>query len=213
MILIAIYILLFACLIALFFFLRKNERKENNIHTVEIKDETIIPAESAEQPEVAPQTIEETVADDEEAEQITETCDKTPSAAETCDKTPSAAETETETDKKVTQNNKLIAHLHKVLEEDRVFLRPDIHIDDVARMLLTNRTYVTRLMRQEYGLSFIEYVNIARIQYSQQLLYSSELSLDEVAEKSGFQSTSNYCRAFKRYIGSSPLNWLQNIKQ
>lgn len=116
-------------------------------------------------------------------------------------------------DRKVTQNEQLIASLHKVLEEDKVFLRPDIHIEDVAKMLFTNRTYITQLMRQEYGLSFIEYVNVARIQHSQSLLYSSTLTLDEIAEQSGFSSASNYCRAFKRYTGSSPMNWLQQVKE
>ncbi len=105
-------------------------------------------------------------------------------------------------------------NLHKILEMDKVFLQPDIHIEDVAKMLCTNRTYVSRMMREEYGISFIEYVNIARIQYSQQLLYSTnDITLDMVAEKSGFQSTSNYCRTFKRYIGSTPLNWLQGVKK
>lgn len=119
--------------------------------------------------------------------------------------------TDEEDDKGVTHNVQLIADLHRVFEEDKVFLRPDIHIDDVAKMLLTNRTYVTRLMRQEYGLSFIEYVNIARIQHSQSLLYSTHMTLDEVAEQSGFQSTSNYCRAFKRYIGTTPLAWKNSL--
>lgn len=114
-------------------------------------------------------------------------------------------------DKAVTQNMELIAGLHRVLEEEKVFLRPDIHIEDVAKMLLTNRTYVTRLMRQEYGLSFIEYVNVARIQHSQSLLYTTNMTLDEVAERSGFQSTSNYCRAFKRYIGTTPLAWKNSL--
>lgn len=116
-------------------------------------------------------------------------------------------------EKSVTNNRQLIADLHKVFEEEKVFLQPDIHIEDVAKMLLTNRTYVTRLMRQEYGLSFIEYVNIARIQHSQSLLYSSNMTLDEIAERSGFQSTSNYCRAFKRYIGTSPLAWKNSLPQ
>lgn len=113
----------------------------------------------------------------------------------------------------VTQNEDLVAGLHKVFEEDKVFLQPDIHIDDVARMLMTNRTYITRLMRQEYGLSFIEYVNVARVQYSQQLLYTYDLTLDEVAEKSGFLSASNYCRVFKRIVGSSPNIWIQHVKR
>lgn len=115
-------------------------------------------------------------------------------------------------EKVVTHNAQLVADLHTVFEEDKVFLRPDIHIEDVAKMLYTNRTYVTRLMRQEYGLSFIEYVNISRIQHSQGLLYSTDLTLDDIAEKSGFQSTSNYCRAFKRYIGTTPLAWKKSLK-
>lgn len=114
--------------------------------------------------------------------------------------------------KKVFLNEELVASLHRVLEEEKVFLRPDIHIDDVARMLLTNRTYVTRMMKQEFGLTFIEYVNVARIQYSQGLLYTSDMTLDEIAEKSGFQSASSYCRAFKRYMGTSPIAWLQDVK-
>lgn len=116
-----------------------------------------------------------------------------------------------EEDKTVTQNAELIAALHRVFEEEKIFLRPDVHIDDVAQILFTNRTYVTRLMRQEYGLSFIEYVNVARIQYSQSLLYTTNMTLDEVAVLSGFQSTSSYCRAFKRYMGTSPVAWKNSL--
>lgn len=126
------------------------------------------------------------------------------------DETESKADDDDD-EKGVTQNVELVAGLHRVFEEEKVFLRPDIHIEDVAKMLLTNRTYVTRLMRQEYGLSFIEYVNVARIQHSQSLLYTTNMTLDEVAERSGFQSTSNYCRAFKRYIGTTPLAWKNSL--
>lgn len=118
-----------------------------------------------------------------------------------------------EDDQFVTHNEQLIVALHHAFEEEKVFLQPDIHIDDVARMLVTNRTYITRLMRQEYGLSFMEYVNVARVQYSQQLLYSYDLTLDEVAEKSGFLSASNYCRVFRRIVGSSPTVWIQKVKR
>lgn len=100
--------------------------------------------------------------------------------------------------------------MHKMMEEELYYLKANISIDGVAQRLGTNRTYVTRLMKQEYGLTFIEYVNVARIQYSQMLLYKSpNITLEEVATKSGFQSSSNYCRAFKRYTGSTPRGWLQ----
>lgn len=140
--------------------------------------------------ETAPEVVEES-AEEEPLEGVDET------------------EIDEQDEKAVTQNTELIAGLHKVLEQEKVFLKPDIHIDDVAKMLLTNRTYITRLMRQEYGLTFIEYVNVARIQYAQSLLYTTRMTLEEVSEKAGFQSTSNFCRAFKRYTGTTPKGWKQ----
>lgn len=108
-------------------------------------------------------------------------------------------------------NEHLIEAMHKLMEEERYFLGENISIDDMAHQLGTNRTYVTRMMREEYGLTFIEYINVARIQYSQKLLYTlPDITLEEVAMKSGFQSTSNYCRAFKRYTGSTPKGWQQD---
>lgn len=110
-------------------------------------------------------------------------------------------------------SEQLVSAMHHMMEEEQYYLQHNTNIDDVAQRLGTNRTYVTRLMRQEFGLSFIEYVNVARIQYSMKLLYNSpQASLDDIAMHSGFQSTSNYCRAFKRYTGTTPKTWLQQLQ-
>ena len=165
--------------------------------------------------------VQPTPAKQPQAEAQTATDPQAPAevvAAETQATTEAAAPAETEAEGKsakeesvIPQNEHLIEAMHKLMEEELYYLKDNISIDDMAQQLGTNRTYVTRLMRQEYGLTFIEYVNVARIQYSQMLLYRSpHITLDEVAEKSGFQSTSNYCRAFKRYTGTTPKGWLQD---
>ena len=108
------------------------------------------------------------------------------------------------------QVDELAMRLHHLMEEQQYYLKPDAGLEDFAKELGTNRTYVTQMMRQEYGLTFNEYVNVARIQHSQGILYSSpSMPMEDVAMRSGFQSTSNYCRAFKRYTGTSPINWLK----
>lgn len=199
---ILICIILFLCLVGLFLYLRRKKKTAKEVLKVEALQ------------------VEESRNDDSnvscDSSDSNDSCDLRVSNDSTglsdSNESIGLSDLNDSSDKQVTQNKELIANLHKVLEEDKVFLQPEIHIDDVAKMLLTNRTYITRLMRQEYGLTFIEYVNVARIQYSQSLLYTSNMTLDEIAEKSGFQSTSNYCRAFKRYIGSTPLNWLQQVK-
>lgn len=104
----------------------------------------------------------------------------------------------------------LIDAIHHQMEDEEYYLGANINIDDLAHRIGTNRTYITKLMRQEYGLTFIEYITAARIQHSQKMLFTHpELTLEEVSMKSGFQSTSNYCRAFKRITGSTPKQWLQ----
>lgn len=105
------------------------------------------------------------------------------------------------------QNSHLAEHLHQLFEEDRIYLQSNLHIDDVASMMGTNRTYVTRLMRQEFGQTFNDYVNNARIIYSKKLLLTSSMQLEEIAQSSGFPNSSAYCRVFKRLTDTSPMAW------
>lgn len=110
------------------------------------------------------------------------------------------------------QNQHLADHLHQLMEEDRIYLKPGLHIDDVAEMMGTNRTYVSRLMRQEFAQTFTDYINNARIIYSKKLLLTSSNSLEDIAMSSGYPNASAYCRVFKRITGTSPIAWKSEQK-
>lgn len=121
--------------------------------------------------------------------------------------TVDSREAVTSLDKFAEQNRHLSDHLHQLMEDDRIYLQPSIHIDDLAEMMGTNRTYVTRLMRQEFGQSFTDYVNNARIIYSKKLLVTTNMSIEEVANASGFQGAQAYSRVFKRITNATPSAW------
>lgn len=110
-------------------------------------------------------------------------------------------------DQFIVQDKRLVSQLHQLFEEDKIYLKSGLFIDDVAEMMATNRTYITRLMRQEYNQSFNEYINNARIMYSKKLLLTTEMTVEEIALSSGFPSGSAYCRVFKRLTGISPVAW------
>lgn len=101
----------------------------------------------------------------------------------------------------------LANHLHQLMEDDCIYLQPGLHIDDLAAMMGTNRTYVTRLMQQEFGQTFVDYINNARIIYSKRILLTTSLTLEDIASKSGFASASAYCRVFRRMTGTTPMAW------
>lgn len=105
------------------------------------------------------------------------------------------------------KNVHLVERLHRIFEDDKIFLRQGIVIDDAAQLVGTNRTYFTRLMRREFGQTFSDYVSNSRIEYSKHLLAKGTISLEDVAQRCGFPSASSFCRVFKRITGMTPTQW------
>lgn len=110
-------------------------------------------------------------------------------------------------DEFVITHNRLSEELDRRLVEGKAYLNPGITIDELASQMGTNRVYVTRLMQMKFGKTFNDYVNCARVDYSKGLLESSDLSVEDVAFDSGFQSSSSYCRVFKKITGVTPGSW------
>lgn len=57
------------------------------------------------------------------------------------------------------------------------------------------------------GTGFIEYLNDYRLTMAERLLKSSDASVLEIAEQSGFDNLSYFNRIFKRKYGISPGKW------
>jgi len=99
-------------------------------------------------------------------------------------------------------NAKMIPKLNSLMDEEQLFLQADLRIDDVARLLRTNRTYVSRLIREQYQCNFSEFVNLRRIEYAKALVRSNpQLSQEQISEQSGFAHTTYFSRVFKQYEG------------
>lgn len=110
-------------------------------------------------------------------------------------------------DEVLEESGRLADHLHQLMEDDRIYLRPGIHVDEVADIMGTTCAYVTRLMRTEFGQSFTDYVNCARVIYSKKLLLTSSKSIEDVALASGFSDALSYTSVFEHYTDSTPERW------
>ena len=98
--------------------------------------------------------------------------------------------------------------IRDLMDEKRIFLQPNLKINDLAHMLNTNRNYIYNAINRGIGLSFAEYVNKKRIEYAVQLIEQNrEILLTDVAYKSGFSSPSAFYRNFKLYMNCSPSDY------
>ncbi|QIU95255.1 helix-turn-helix domain-containing protein [Bacteroides faecium] len=97
---------------------------------------------------------------------------------------------------------KLLPQLTQVIEEDKVYLQNDLRLDDLARLLHTNRTYISRFIKEEFQCNFSEFINRKRIEYAQELFRESpEMTQEQIAEMSGFTHASSFSRVFKQCAG------------
>lgn len=90
-------------------------------------------------------------------------------------------------------------NLESLFMEREIYLDPKLTISDLARELGTNRTYASNFLNSQMHTNFYEYVNGWRVRKAKELLTTTSLPLETVAEKSGFNSISS----FRRYFTSS----------
>ncbi|WNR46940.1 response regulator [Paenibacillus roseipurpureus] len=79
----------------------------------------------------------------------------------------------------------------------------DITVAKLAESLHLSSNYVSNLFKSETGLRFVEYLNRYRIRKAKLLLQNPALKVYEVAEKTGFQETSYFCKVFKELEGKT----------
>ena len=100
--------------------------------------------------------------------------------------------------------------LQKAMEEQQLYLNPKLTISDVANAIGTNRTYLSNYFNNVLNITFYDYINDFRIEKTSKHLlsiYPRNMTIDEIAERSGFNSTSTFRRAFLKSTGMTPLQY------
>ena len=86
-----------------------------------------------------------------------------------------------------------------------------IVIQDVVNYLNYSETFLNKKFKKLTGLTFIEYLNRYRIQKAMKLLQEGKESIQDVAWKCGIGEYKYFQTVFKKYIGCSPKEYLDEI--
>lgn len=101
-----------------------------------------------------------------------------------------------------------------VIERAKTFVDANIGarigLGAVARAVERTPCYFCKLFRRETGLRFTDYLTRRRIEKAKQLLLDPHARIGEAAYAAGFQSLSQFNRAFKRVMGEQPTTWREH---
>lgn len=89
---------------------------------------------------------------------------------------------------------------------DYIYENPaaNLSVKTLAERMKLNPTYLSRLFRQEVGISLKQFVKEARVDIAENLLKYSELSYQVISTSLGFSSQSSFIAVFKIIKGVTP---------
>lgn len=86
-----------------------------------------------------------------------------------------------------------------------------LSLNGLAEMLAISPPYLSRLITEATGSSFPDFVNLIRLEHARTLLMTDlELDIREIAEKSGYSSSTYFTTLFKKRYGVTPSKWRLN---
>lgn len=107
----------------------------------------------------------------------------------------------------------IYSRLVNLFETEKVYLNSELTMNDVVKIIFTNKLYISRAISQFTGKNFCQFVNYYRVSHSIELFRDNpELKVVELASQSGFNSTVSYSMAFRLYMSECPSDWCRKEK-
>ncbi|EID99576.1 helix-turn-helix domain-containing protein [Leptospira licerasiae] len=107
----------------------------------------------------------------------------------------------------------LVDRIHRMLEEDKVYLRSPLREEILARELGIGLHQFSEIINVEFKTNFPSLINQYRIATAKRLLIEfPKMSIAEVRVRSGFSSKSAFNLEFKKVMGMSPNQFRGKIR-
>ena len=91
----------------------------------------------------------------------------------------------------------------------RIYAAPqnNWNVTEIAAEFHVSVSYFQRLYRKAFGIPIMKDVIYRRVEAAKTLLHSTDMTVDEIAERCGYSVTEHFSRQFKQYTGLSPAKW------
>ncbi|TAI48807.1 helix-turn-helix domain-containing protein [Flagellimonas allohymeniacidonis] len=102
--------------------------------------------------------------------------------------------------------------LHHVMENQKVYLDTNLSLDRLAHALDLNPKQLSALLNGILGISFYDFVNQYRVNEVTDKLKDRDnrkLTIEAIANQSGFKSKSSFNAAFRKQLGMTPREFIR----
>ena len=111
----------------------------------------------------------------------------------------------------ISTSERNIKRLMPVFEAIKKNSARSISVPEAASLSNLSESYFMTIFKQVSGSSFINFLKKTRLENARVMLLSTDISILEIAENSGFESVSYFIRAFKEFYKISPLQYRKTM--
>jgi AraC-like DNA-binding protein len=101
--------------------------------------------------------------------------------------------------------------LHEVVTK-KAYANPELTLTDLARQLQTNSSLLSKVINTGFGQNFNDFINYYRVEEVKQKLQTEaagQVTIMSIAYDAGFNSKATFNRAFKKFTGRNPKEYLE----
>lgn len=95
---------------------------------------------------------------------------------------------------------------------DEHYIEEHISLQNVAEVVGMSPSYFSRIFKEEYGLSFIQYVTKLRMEESARLLSDPLCKTYEISHNVGYSDYSHFAKVFKKHYSISPTEYKKRLE-
>lgn len=100
-----------------------------------------------------------------------------------------------------------------IVNELKLIQYGELNMETAAKKTCMSYKYFSRMFKQRIGMSFTEFIHTKRIEKACELLVKSDMSVNEICEKAGFNDIQSFYRNFKKITGKTPIRYRRQFKR
>ncbi len=113
-------------------------------------------------------------------------------------------------------NEQLLQHkadLETLMNNQKLYTDPNLSLNKLAQIMGLNPRSLSMILNTRIGKNFYDFINYYRIEEVKQLLKdpgNRKLTIEAIANKSGFKSKSSFNSAFRKYVHMTPREYINS---
>lgn len=95
----------------------------------------------------------------------------------------------------------------KIMKYINTYYNENISLKDIAEVVNMNPNYISQVFKKSTGTTFSRYLTDLRINQAKKLLETTNTSINDISQQTGFNDYFYFLKTFKKYTGKTPSEY------